>query len=75
LNDAFDLYSLKAISKFEFLDYFQRHFGLKYNIQEEFYYPSATGVKIHYYVRNYKVQAIAYQPPYTSLEILVQEAK
>ena len=54
LNDAFDLYNLEPISKFGILDYFHRYFGLEYKNQEELYYPSATGVKIHYYFRNYK---------------------
>jgi nucleoside-diphosphate-sugar epimerase len=75
LNGAFDLYSLKPVSKFEILDYFHQHFRLKYKIQEDFYYATATGAKMHYYSRNHKAQEIGYQPQYTSLETLVQETK
>ncbi len=75
LNDAFDVYSLKPISKFEILDFFSRQYGLKYTVKDVAQGASPTGSKNHYYSINRKAEKIGYSPRFTSLDCIIQEAK
>lgn len=75
LNDVFDAYSVKPISKFELLDYFSHEYGLRYYIDENMVLKTATGVKEFYFSNNKKVQEIGYFPNYTSLDGIVEEVK
>lgn len=67
-NDAYDVYSLKPALKFEILDYFAEHHGLKYGIQDNPNHNSITGSKNNYYSLNDRASQIGYQPRYTSLQ-------
>ncbi len=75
LNEAYDVYSLKPASKFEILDHFREHFGLRYRVEQTFQVATATGSKDHYYSLSRKAEQIGYRPQYTSLETLVAEAE
>lgn len=75
INDVFDVYSLKPVTKFEILDYFSAHHGLKYKMHENLKVGSATGRKEHYYSRNHKAERIGYIPQYSSLETVIQESQ
>lgn len=73
LNDVYDVYSLRPLAKFEMLDHFAAHFGLKYHVEGAYTALTATGNKDHYYSVNKKAQQAGYRPRYDSLECLVQE--
>ena len=73
LNDVFDVYSLKPVSKFEILEYFQKEYGLEYIINIGFASSSATGSKDNYYSINKRAREIRYIPQFTSLDSIVQE--
>lgn len=75
INDVFDVYSLKRVTKFEILDYFNRQYGLQYTVKENINIPTATGTKNHYYSNNKKAQDIGYNPQFASLESIIQESK
>lgn len=75
LNDIFDVYSLKPISKFEILDFFQKEYGLEYIINNGFASPSTTGSKNNYYSISKRARGIGYTPQFTSLDSIVQEMK
>ncbi len=73
LNDVFDVYSLKPVSKFEIIEYFQKEYGLKYIINKGFTSSSATGSKDNYYSISKRAREIRYTPQFTSLDSIVQE--
>lgn len=73
LNDAFDLYSKKPVSKFELIDYFTTNFNMKV-IYESSNFTVPTGDKTVYYSQNKKIQNVTeYVPLRTSLEVLTKE--
>lgn len=73
LNDVFDVYSLKPVSKFEIIEYFQKEYGLEYIINNGFISSSATGSKENYYSISKRAGKISYSPQFTSLDSIVQE--
>uniref|UniRef100_A0A7V3N567 NAD(P)-dependent oxidoreductase n=1 Tax=candidate division CPR3 bacterium TaxID=2268181 RepID=A0A7V3N567_UNCC3 len=75
INDVYDTFSLKPVTKFEVLDYFFKEYGLKYAIKEDAKVSSLTGVKSAYYSNNRKAQSIGYNPQYTSMDCIAQESK
>ena len=68
INDVFDVYSAKPISKFEMLSYFKRKYGLKYKIKKDPKLNSPTGSKNCYYSENKKAEKIGYKPKFSSLK-------
>lgn len=68
MNNVYDVYSLKPVTKFELLDYFAETHGLNYVIQSEPSHDSITGSKNNYYSLNHKASDIGYRPCYTSLQ-------
>ena len=74
LNNAYDVYSLKPITKFEILNYFSIRYGLKYVIEGGHASLTATGNKENYYSNNKRAQAIGYSPQFTSLDSIIQES-
>ncbi|MGF7049227.1 nucleoside-diphosphate-sugar epimerase [Paenibacillus sp. DS2015] len=68
INEVFDVYSLKPISKFEILDYFTSNHGLKINIKSNGSVHSVTGSKSNYYSLKKNAQHIGYSPKYNSLQ-------
>ncbi len=75
LNGGYDVYSLKPAGKFEILDHFQRHFGLRYQVEHDFRAATATGPKDHYYSLSRRAEQIGYRPEYTSMETLIEETR
>jgi len=75
LNDVFDVYSIKPVTKFELLDYFGQEYGLNYTISNTISIINVTGNKMNYYSTNRKAETIGYAPRYTSLEAVIQESK
>lgn len=73
LNDVFDAYSLKPISKFEILDYFSREYGLEYVIRKDATILTATGSKDNFYSINKRAEKIGYAPLHTSLDAIIKE--
>ena len=62
INDAFDVYSLKPVTKFEISDYFQKSYGFKYILDTNINTLTITGSKEYYYSNSKKAQSIGYQP-------------
>ncbi len=75
VNDAFDVYSLKPVKKFEILDYFTSEHGLKYKITESMNFSAITGTKHNYYSINKKAIEIGYEPKFTSIGTIIEESK
>lgn len=75
LNDAFDIYSLKAAAKFEILNYFSENYGLRYRVQKGVPVLTATGRKKQYYSRNKKAEEIGYRPCYSSMDTIIGETR
>ena len=75
INDVFDVYSLKPVTKFEILDYFTVQYGLKYIVKNNVNILTATGIKEHYYSNNKKAQEIGYIPQFTSMDSIIQESR
>ncbi len=73
INDVFDVYSLKPVSKLEILAHFIDEYELNYTIKNVSI--SATGNKTNYYSNNKRAEVIGYIPRYTSLETVMNEAK
>ncbi|MFH1541256.1 MAG: NAD(P)-dependent oxidoreductase [Elusimicrobiota bacterium] len=74
MNDAFDVYSKKPVTKFEILDFFQKHYGLRYTVKKNINVSSVTGDKNNYYSKSRKAKKIGYIPKFTSLDGIVQES-
>lgn len=75
LNDVFDVYSLKPVTKFEVLDYFVKQHGLKYYVNDKLFVSTATGTKDCYFSNNKKAEKIGYFPRFTSLQSIIEGSK
>jgi nucleoside-diphosphate-sugar epimerase len=75
INDVFDAYSLKPISKFEILDYFKAEYGLNYKVKDDLKISAITGTKNNYYSNNKKAQQIGYIPKFASIDCIMHESK
>jgi nucleoside-diphosphate-sugar epimerase len=75
INDVFDLYSAKPVSKFALLKHLQRKYGLRYSIREIAQKKSPTGVKNLYYSKSRKAEDVGYFPKRTSLEVINDEIR
>lgn len=75
INDVFDVYSKKPVTKFEILDYFTRQYGLRYIVKENANVLNATGIKDNYYSNNKKAEKLCYFPRFTSLDSIIDETK
>lgn len=75
LNESFDVYSRKPVTKFEILEFFRINYKLKYKINKALMPSSATGNKDKYYSTNKKAGKIGYIPKFTSLDTIAQVAK
>jgi len=75
INQAMDVKSKNPISKMEILKYFKKHYGLKFEIVEDYGGHSATGEKLNYYSENNNCDPIKFRPKYTSLECIEMETK
>tara|TARA_B100001750_G_scaffold239120_1_gene246733 strand:- start:27 stop:935 length:909 start_codon:yes stop_codon:yes gene_type:complete len=75
INDVFDVYSKKPISKFEILNYFNKEFNLKFQIVDKAMKISPTGIKKNYFSNSKKSSKIGYNPEFTSLQTIQDEIK
>jgi len=75
INDVFDVYSLKPITKFEILNYFTENYGLKYKIEPGILGENITGIKDNYYSINKKAKKVGYKPVYSSMDCIVEQSK
>ena len=72
VNDAFDLYSQKTVSKFDLLEHLHEKFGLKFKIiDNEGTKPGFS--KNIYYTKNRKAESIGYVPKFSSIEGIINE--
>lgn len=74
INDVFDSYSLKPVTKFGILDYFNAECGLKYKVKDDIKISAITGTKDNYYSINRKAKDIGYEPKFTSMDSIMQES-
>ena len=75
INDAFDVYSKKPISKFEIIDLFEKKYDLGFKITNNIIEISPTGVKQNYFSSSQKAGKIGYEPEFTSFETIQDEIK
>lgn len=75
INDVFDVYSKKPISKFEILNEISKIYGLKYHMIENTSFRYPTGIKEKYYSLSRKARSIGYEPEYSSLDTIMIEIK
>lgn len=74
-NQALDCYTRAPVDKPELLEALRQRFGLRYEMAGE--RPAlmqATGAKPHYYSLRRDAAALGYQPAYSSLDCILQEA-
>jgi len=74
LNILVDAYSKAPIDKFSILNFLQKSFNLKYELQDSFIALNATGNKTHYYSKNYIANEFGYIPQFSSLEVIEEIA-
>jgi len=70
INDAFDVYSLKPVSKIEILSLFEHQYNLKYT-----FIPAELHNTDKYYSTSHKASTIGYAPRFTSIKALKEESK
>ncbi|MCD4820811.1 MAG: NAD(P)-dependent oxidoreductase [Methanococcoides sp.] len=75
LNDVFDVYSLKPVTKFEILECFAKQYGLDHSIKDDMQISAATGIKNHYYSVYKKAEKIGYFPQFSSMDSIIEETK
>ena len=75
LNDVFDVYSLKPVTKFKILEYFAKQYDLKYSIKGDMQISAATGIKDYYYSDYKKAGKIGYNPQFTSMDSIIEETE
>ncbi|MCJ7571849.1 MAG: NAD(P)-dependent oxidoreductase [Candidatus Thermoplasmatota archaeon] len=75
INDVFDVYSLKPVTKFEILECLKDKYNLKYAINDNLDFINATGFKKNYFSINKKAEKIGYAPIFTSLECIIYESE
>ncbi|MDQ3017017.1 MAG: NAD-dependent epimerase/dehydratase family protein [Bacteroidota bacterium] len=73
INGAYDIYSVKPVSKFELLEALHASFGLEYKIKEEAVFISPTGLKNTYIPLCHKAGKLGYVPKYSSLQCIIEE--
>jgi nucleoside-diphosphate-sugar epimerase len=73
MNDAYDTYSRKSITKMDMLKSIAEKFDFQYEIRKETKVESsATGFKMNYYSINKRLQKLGYEPQYTSLNAILK---
>jgi len=74
-NLAVDSYTRAPIDKLSLLSEMQSHFGLKYEKHGSSLILNATGPKPFYFSKNRVAKKFGYEPIYTSLDGIINEAK
>jgi nucleoside-diphosphate-sugar epimerase len=73
INEVFDVYSAKPVTKFEIIEHFSIYHGLNCRVEDNYSALSATGTKENYYSKNRKAHSIGYKPVFTSLHGIESE--
>jgi nucleoside-diphosphate-sugar epimerase len=73
INDVYDVYSAKPATKFEIIEYFTDHHGLKCRVESDYTTFSVTGTKDSYISNNKKANIVGYTPQFSSLNCISQE--
>lgn len=73
MNEFFDVYSLKPVSKFEILEFLEKKYGLKYKINDILSKDNKIISKNIYCSKNQKAKDLGYKPFYTSLKCIENE--
>lgn len=73
INDFFDAYSLKSVSKFELLSFLEKKYGLKYIIEKSPRANNKIESKNVYYSKDRKLKDIGYSPRFSSLKGIESE--
>lgn len=68
INDFFDVYSLKPVSKFELLSFLEKKYGLKYIIKKSLRSDNKIVSKNVYYSKDRKLKDIGCSPRFSSLK-------
>jgi nucleoside-diphosphate-sugar epimerase len=72
INDSFDIYSKKPITKFELLQFLHKKYGLIYEVRD--FASIKKGISgSEYFSENKKAKEIGYYPKQTSLEVIDKE--
>ncbi len=73
VNDAFNTYSKKPITKMDMLKGIAEKFNFHYEVKKETRVESSTtGFKMNYYSADKKLQQLGYNPRYSSLDAILQ---
>jgi nucleoside-diphosphate-sugar epimerase len=75
INEVFDVFSLKPVSKMEIIDLFRTKYGLKVRFEKKIDFKDATGVKDSYYPTNKRLEGLGYFPKFTSIDCLQRETE
>lgn len=73
-NMALDAYSLQPVEKTEILEFFSSQYNLKYVIDKTSDYKNVTGHKNIYYSLDRKARELGYEPGFSSMDTIRQEA-
>lgn len=74
LNDFFDIYSKKPVSKIELLKILAEKYGLNYEFKDDLIKSSPTGSKMNYYSMDKKAETVlGYHPKFNSVEGILLE--
>lgn len=73
INESFDVYSLKSISKFQLLSFLEKKYGLKYEIKESLSKDNKIISKNIYYSKNQKAKDLGYKPLLSSIKCIENE--
>lgn len=74
LNTVVDAYSLAPIDKFSILDILHRNYNFEYEFVDSPVGLNATGIKDHYYSKNYCAKDYGYQPSLSSKDVILNTA-
>jgi nucleoside-diphosphate-sugar epimerase len=75
INDYFDIYSKKPVSKKELLESFVETYALEYEVRNDLIKNSPTGFKKDYYSTDKKAEvALGYSPEFSAIEGILREA-
>ena len=75
INDVFDVYSKRPITKLNMLKFLKKEFGLKYKTKNTDKKLSSTGIKLNYYSVSRRLSKLGYKPQNSSLETILNEMK
>jgi nucleoside-diphosphate-sugar epimerase len=73
-NESYDIVSKSPISKFKLFEFFEKQYGLQYQIVKTAGV-QATGTKYYYYSVSNKLKKLGWKPNYTSAQVIKEESR